>query len=103
MFIALNSEERGIAVKLPGEIRIPPNGGPIETTFDNNPQVPVVAISLQLKGGPRAPLATPLDCGTKTVTAQFDVVVWADGDAQFDLDDRLSGRRAVARRRSWRA
>ncbi len=63
MFIALNSEERGIAVKLPGEIRIPPNGGPIETTFDNNPQVPVSQISLKLKGGPRAPLATPLDCG----------------------------------------
>ena len=41
MFIALNSEERGVRVKLPGQIRIDPDTGRIETTFDNNPQVPV--------------------------------------------------------------
>ena len=28
MFIALNNEQRGIRVKLPGQIRIPPGGGP---------------------------------------------------------------------------
>ena len=72
MFIALNSEERGIRVKLPGQIRINPGTGRIETTFDNNPQVPVDKISLRLKGGPRAPLATPLDCGTSTVTAELE-------------------------------
>ena len=72
MFIALNSEERGVRVKLPGQIRIPPNGGRIETTFDNNPQVPVSKIELKLKGGPRAPLATPFDCGTKTATAALE-------------------------------
>ncbi len=72
LFLALNSEERGIHVKLPGQIRIPPGGGRIETTFDNNPQVPVSKIQLKLKGGPRAPLATPLDCGTKTVSAALE-------------------------------
>ncbi len=72
MFIALNNEQRGIRVKLPGQIRIPPGGGPIVTTFDNNPQVPVDKISLRLNGGPRAPLASPLDCGTKTATAELE-------------------------------
>ena len=65
MFIALNSERYGVRVKLPGQIRINPDTGQIETTFDNNPQVPVDKISLRLKGGARAPLATPLDCGAK--------------------------------------
>ncbi len=72
MFIALNNEERGIHVKLPGQIRVDPGTGQIETTFDNNPQVPVESISLRLKGGPRAPLATPLDCGTKQATAELE-------------------------------
>ena len=72
MFIALNSEERGIRVKLPGQIRINPDSGRIETTFDNNPQVPVSNISLQLMSGPRAPLATPLSCGTKPVVVELE-------------------------------
>jgi hypothetical protein len=72
MFLALNSEERGIRVKLPGEVRVDPSTGTVEATFDNNPQVPVSTISLRLKGGPRAPLATPFDCGDKTVTAVLE-------------------------------
>ncbi len=72
MFIALTSEERGVRVKLPGAIRIDPTTGRIETTFDNNPQVPVDKITLRLKGGPRAPLATPFECGDKSVTAQLE-------------------------------
>ena len=72
MFIALNSEERGVRVKLPGQIRVDPATGRIETTFDNNPQVPVDKISLRLDGGPQASLASPLDCGTKTATAELE-------------------------------
>ena len=72
IFIALNSEERGVHVKLPGQIRIDPDTGRIETTFDNNPQVPVDKISLRLMGGARAPLASPLDCGTKQATTVLE-------------------------------
>ncbi len=72
MFLALNNEERGIRVKLPGQVRVDPSTGRIETTFDNNPQVPVERILLRLKGGPRAPLATPLDCGAKHATAELE-------------------------------
>jgi hypothetical protein len=72
MFIALTSEERGVRVKLPGQIRINPDTGRIETTFDNNPQVPVSQILLKLRSGPRAPLATPFDCGTKSVVADLE-------------------------------
>ena len=72
MFIALNSEERGVRVKLPGQIKVNPDTGRIETTFDNNPQVPVSSISLRVKSGPRAPLATPLSCGTKPATVELE-------------------------------
>ena len=72
LFLALNSEERGIRVKLPGQIRLNPTTGRIETTFDNNPQVPVTSLSLRLKGGQRAPLATAFKCGTESVVAQFE-------------------------------
>jgi hypothetical protein len=72
LFIALNSEERGIRIKLPGQIRVDPASGRVETTFDNNPQAPVDKITLRLKAGPRAPLATPRDCGAKTVVADLE-------------------------------
>ncbi len=104
MFIALNSEERGIRVKLPGQIRIhTERRDTIETTFDNNPQVPVSKISLQLKSGPRAPLATPFDCGTKTVTAKLES--WSGAVVTRDHRPRRSTARARGRshRRSRRA
>ncbi len=73
VFIALESKERGILVKLPGEVRAigdPAKGtATIKTTFDNNPQVPVSSISVKLDSGPRAPLATPQTCGQHTVKA----------------------------------
>ncbi len=70
VFIVLENEARGILVKLVGEVRVKPDGQ-IETIFDNNPQVPVSEISLRLDSGPRAPLATPLECGRHTVSAEL--------------------------------
>jgi hypothetical protein len=75
IFIALENERRGILVKLGGQVRTigdeQTGAGRVETVFDNNPQVPVSNITLTLKGGSRAPLATPPSCGPKTVTAKL--------------------------------
>ncbi len=75
IFMALSSEERGILVKLAGEVRAEGDektgAGRLVTVFDNNPQVPVSNITLNLRSGPRAPLATPPSCGEKTVTAKL--------------------------------
>ncbi len=71
ILLAVQDLQRGIVVKLPGQVRVDPASGRIETIFDDNPQVPVSTISLRLKAGPRAPLATPPDCGTKTVEAEL--------------------------------
>jgi hypothetical protein len=75
IFLALESKQRGILVKLGGEVRTDGDektgAGRVVTTFDNNPQVPVSNITVRLKSGPRAPLATPPSCGEKTATARL--------------------------------
>jgi hypothetical protein len=69
IILALENVERGIFVKLLGKVRADSDTGRLETTFAGNPQLPVSSISLHFKDGPRAPLAMPPDCGTKTVNA----------------------------------
>ncbi len=65
--LVLENAERGLSIRLPGQVRVNKDTGRIETTFDNNPQLPVEDIHLKFKDGPRAPLATPPTCGVKTV------------------------------------
>ena len=69
--LVLQNAERGIFVKLLGKVRADADTGRLETTFQGNPQLPVSALSLRFKDGPRAPLAMPPDCGTKTVNASL--------------------------------
>jgi hypothetical protein len=71
IILALENAERGIFVKLLGNVRANAQTGRLETTFEGNPQLPVSTLSLRFKDGPRAPLAMPPDCGTKTVDASF--------------------------------
>jgi hypothetical protein len=59
----------GLVVKLVGHVRADRRTGRLETTFENNPQLPVSKITLALKSGPRAPLAMPGSCGQKVVSA----------------------------------
>jgi hypothetical protein len=71
IIMVLENAERGIFVKLLGNVRANAQTGRLETTFANNPQLPVSLISLRFKDGPRAPLAMPPDCGTKTIDASL--------------------------------
>ncbi len=65
--LVLQNKDRGIDVRLPGQVRINRATGRIETTFDNNPELPVESLKLNFKDGPRAPLATPTTCGPHTI------------------------------------
>jgi hypothetical protein len=71
MAIVLENQERGLLIKLPGQVKVDPSSGRIVTQFADNPQMPVSKISLVLKSGARAPLATPAICGTKTIEADL--------------------------------
>ncbi|MET0601315.1 MAG: hypothetical protein ABW167_04940 [Baekduia sp.] len=84
--IEIRNDDRGIAIKLPGQVRLDERTGRVTTTFDDNPQLPFSKLTLKLKGGSRAPLATPQSCGVKTVNATFGS--WAD--RQRDLQDAVA-------------
>lgn len=75
MYVAVVDESRGIVVKLPGRVSPDPATGRLTVTFDDNPELPFSSLRMNLNSGPRAPLATPPTCGTKTVTA--DLTSWA--------------------------
>jgi hypothetical protein len=75
IFIALENKQRGLLIKLGGEVRTvgdeKSGSGRVVTVFNNNPQAPISNIVVRLKGGSRAPLATPPSCGTKTTVAKL--------------------------------
>jgi hypothetical protein len=66
----LVTDEQGVHLKLPAEIKLDPNTGRVTTDFSGIdtlgglPQVPVSSFKLHVIGGPYAPLATPPTCGT---------------------------------------
>ncbi len=66
--MVLVAEGAGVRLKLPGDVDLDPVTGQITATFPNNPQLPFEHLTVKLKGGPRAPLANPRQCGPATTT-----------------------------------
>jgi hypothetical protein len=71
IYLVAESKERGITVKLAGRIAPDPSTGRLTAVFDDNPQLPFSHLSLQFKGGTRAPLVTPPACGTYAIEATY--------------------------------
>lgn len=69
--IYLVAEGQGVVVKLAGRVDADPLSGQLKTTFDNNPQLPFSNLHLEFKGGPRAALAVPRQCGTYRTHAEL--------------------------------
>jgi hypothetical protein len=67
----LSAYGHGVRLKLEGRVTPDPVTGQLTTTFVDNPQLPFSNLHLDLKGGPRAPLANPTTCGTKTTTGEL--------------------------------
>ncbi len=67
LFVTL--EGRGVSVRLKGSVDPDPTTGQLTATFPNNPEQPFDTFDVDFEDGPRAPLATPLDCGSKTASA----------------------------------
>jgi hypothetical protein len=61
----------GVSVRLQGSVTPNPSTGRLEATFAHNPQLPFSDVILKLGGGPRAPIANPLLCGTTQIEALF--------------------------------
>lgn len=63
LYIVARVPERGIIVKVAGEVHADPVTGQLTTTFDENPQVPFSKFTLHFRQGATSPLVTPPTCG----------------------------------------
>lgn len=59
----------GLRIKLIGNVDTDPRTGQVTSTFPGLPQLPFTAFALSFRGGPKAILTTPPECGTATSTA----------------------------------
>ncbi|HKG01546.1 MAG TPA: hypothetical protein VKB03_00070 [Conexibacter sp.] len=88
--IYLVAKGSGVVVKLAGRVDADPVSGQLTTTFDNNPQLPFSNLHLEFKGGPRAPLAMPTQCG-KTYTTHAVLTGWSGRSVASESSFAVSG------------
>jgi len=69
--LVVANEDRGLLIKIPGRVHVNATTGQITTRFDNNPQLPFDLLRLRFKGGDRAPLIAPRQCGAATTHAEL--------------------------------
>jgi hypothetical protein len=67
--VYLVAEGDGVLVKIAGRIDADPEDGKLSVHLEDLPQLPFSDLSLQFEGGPRAPLALPVQCGTFSTRA----------------------------------
>ena len=91
----VSAEGGGARVKLAGRVALDPGTGRLTATFDDNPQLPFETLTMELKGGDRAPLITPAQCGTYTTEAEINS--WArpgevlSSKSSFTIDQGCGG------------
>jgi hypothetical protein len=86
----------GVRIKKEGRVYANPSTGQVTAKFLDNPQDPVEDIRLTFKGGLRAGLATPQECGVATTTS--DITPWsspvtpdATPSSSFTVDSNGAG------------
>ena len=96
LLIQLENPRFGVNIKLPGVALADKQTGQLTTTFTDNPQLPAKHITVSLKEGPRAPLASPVTCGKFDTAAHL--VPWgtpgvpdADKSASFNVGSGPNG------------
>jgi len=81
LYLVGRAPERGVLVKLAGEVETDPASGRVTVVFDDLPQLPYTHLNVHLREGQRAPLATPALCGSYIPT--IDSVPWIDARADI--------------------
>jgi hypothetical protein len=64
IFLVAEAAQYGVGVRLEGQVRANSQTGRLTAIVNDGPQVPFEDFTLRFNGGPRAPLANPLSCGT---------------------------------------
>jgi hypothetical protein len=76
IYLVAKSIQRGILVKVAGELKADPTTGSLTATFDKLPQLPYSQLSIRFREGQRSPLATPAACGPISTEVLF--TPWRD-------------------------
>jgi hypothetical protein len=71
LYLVAQDPVSGVTVKMAGEVKLDEHTGQLITTFRHFPQLPFEDATLHFFGGARAPLTTPVTCGTYTTNAAF--------------------------------
>jgi hypothetical protein len=71
LYMVLKIPERGVLVKLAGEVSLDPITGQVTTTFEDIPELPVADFELHFREGARAPLVTPAACGAHQALSEL--------------------------------
>jgi hypothetical protein len=79
VYLIAKSPERGILVKLAGQIDPDPVSGNISADFEELPQLPYTKLEVDFRSGQRAPLITPPACGP--ATTEMRLSPWSAGTA----------------------
>lgn len=79
LYIYAQDPVSGVWVKLAGRGELNEATGQVTTTFADTPQVPFEELRLELFGGPRASVSTPVSCGAYAPTGVF--TPWSGGGA----------------------
>jgi hypothetical protein len=76
VYLVAKSIERGILVKVAGELKADPGSGNLTAVFDELPQLPYSDLEIHFREGQRSPLATPPACGN--ISTEADLTPWRD-------------------------
>jgi hypothetical protein len=76
IYLVAKSIQRGILVKVAGQLQADPQTGRLTASFDRLPQLPYSQLRIHFREGQRSPLATPPACGP--IRTEADLTPWRD-------------------------
>jgi hypothetical protein len=77
VYLVAKSPERGVVIKVPGEIEPDQASGDLTAIFTGLPQLPYTDLELNFRAGQRAPMVTPPSCGPANSLVTMNP--WAQG------------------------
>jgi hypothetical protein len=87
LYLVAKAPDRGVIVKLAGEVSADPGNGRLIATFDKLPQLPYSHFNVHFREGQRSPLATPPGCGG--YSSQIELTPWLDPSLIFHNSSRF--------------
>jgi hypothetical protein len=95
MYLDAESSRYGISVRVKGTVTLNETTGQVTASFEKNPQQPISDVILRFDGGPLAPIANPLACGTATIETKLVPYIGAFAtqtpSSAFTVDSNGSG------------